>query len=81
MSNINEKNDFENWSNFRDHWSKAKGNVHFDVYKNNDMWVWKLRLNNANIDYTLIDKGIAKTLNEAIKLCDNAFIIHHAKHF
>lgn len=75
MKNIN-----ENWMNFRDHWSKIKGNVHFDVYQNDNNWVWKLRLNNAGIDYTLIDKGIAQTLNEAINLCDNAFI-NHVKHF
>jgi hypothetical protein len=79
MSNVTKKNDCANWLNFHNHWSKINGNIHFDVYQNNDSWIWKLRLNNAGIDYTLIERGVAKTLNEAIQLCDNAFI--NLKHF
>jgi hypothetical protein len=80
MSIQKEQFDDEKWLNFHNHWSKIKGNYHFDVYQNDDKWVWKLRLSNVGIDYTFIDKGVAKTLNEAIKLCDSAFI-NHVKHF
>jgi hypothetical protein len=65
----------EGWNkSSNNYWFKKKGNVNFDVYENDEKWYWKVKLNNAGIDYTTIERGITDSLNSAIKLCNDAYV-------
>jgi hypothetical protein len=71
----------QEWSKLSEnYWSKKKGNFHFDIYQINESWSWKVKINNAGIDYTVIERGVSDSLIDAMKKCNNAYI-NQAKRF
>lgn len=76
-------NDYaEGWVKSGDEWTKTKGNVIFNIYRSItlDKFSWKVKINNANIDYTILNRGYADTINEAMKLCNETYV-NRSRHF
>lgn len=65
----------QEWSKISEvYWSKRKGNFHFDIYQLDQSWSWKVKINNAGIDYTIIERGVSHSLIDAMKRCNDVYI-------
>lgn len=72
----------EGWTKLSDrHWTKKKGNIEFDIYLNDQKWNWKVKINNAGIDFTTIERGTAESYEFAVKSCDSAIANYRIKTF